>query len=192
MNRLALSLLILIAPSLYAQDSKHQIGLMYQYFQNDINNVTATPDTLAVEYSRVLTPKIAAVGSIAIPLSDGEAYETYTFPGTTTEDEYIVSVKSEIQLGLQMHLFEQSEVNFDPYLSLGFSKIETEYEVNTTVNGSLNETLSGTGSSSGFVYGIGFNYHFSGKWGVKAEYIDVAHDDDTNATKYSFGIQRKI
>lgn len=184
--------LVLVTTSLQAEEGKNRVGLNYQYFQNDINNVSATPDTISLELARNLNNRITAVGSIVLSSSDGNASEIFSVNLNTTELDYTTSINSEIQLSTEIYLFDQYETNFNPYFNLGISTVETETQIDTTQNGSLTNSTSTANDSSGVVYGIGFIYTFHEAWGLKAEYIDIAHDDYTNATKFTFGIHRGI
>jgi len=191
MIRSIIIVLILGTPLLHAEESKNRIGLNYQYFKNDINNVSATPNTFSIEFARALHPRVAAVGSIVLSSSDGSASESISVNLNTTTFDYTTSIDSEMQLSAEIYLFDQYEANFNPYFNLGISTIETEFQIDATQNGNLSSSTVSTSDSSGIVYGAGFMYKFLEAWGLKAEYIDIAHDD-TNATKFSFGIHRKF
>ena len=179
----------------FANDTKnYKVEIGYEYFKQDIGNVSVTPKVLTLGLSKNVTPRIALGAKFGTSLSENTSSESFrnASAGTNIEIDYVGNVESEIEIFGELFLNEGINNNFNPYLKLAISSVKSEIEVVSVVNSGASNTTTENNDSSGLIYGAGFLVGFGKAWSVKAEFADIAHDDETSATKLTFGLQRLL
>lgn len=179
----------------FGNDTKtYKVEIGYEYFKQDIGNVSVTPKVLTLGLSKNITPRIALGAKFGTSLSENTSSESFrnASAGTNIEIDYVASVDSEIEVFGEFFLNEGVNNKFNSYLKLAISSVKSEIEVVSVVNGGAPNTATENNDSSGLIYGAGFLLNFGKTWGVRAEFTDIAHDDKTSATKLTLGFQKLL
>ncbi len=179
----------------FASDAKkYKVEIGYEYFKQDLGNVSVTPKVLTFGLSKNITPRIALGAKFGTSLSENTSSESFhsSSAGTNIEIDYVGSVESEIEIFGEFFLNEGVNNNFNPYLKLAVSSVKSEIEVVSVQNSGAPNTTTKNNDSSGLMYGVGFLVGVGKAWSAKAEFADIAHDDETSATKLTFGLQKLL
>lgn len=194
MKYIALIMMVFSSVAFANDTKKYKVEIGYEYFKQDLGNVSVTPKVLTFGLLKNITPRVALGAKFGTSLSENTSSESFRnfSAGTNLEIDYVGSVEGEIELFAEFFLNEGINNKFNPYLKLAVSSVRSEIEVVSVLNSGAPNTTIENNDSSGLIYGAGFLIGFGNTWGVRAEFADIAHDDKTSSTKLTFGLQKLL